>query len=240
MMRNVMTGSAGRSAVEDYAPVGRPVPQDRPVLLLDFDGVINVFHKPGFDPLTAKPEPITDAYGIDRDQLVTVDTKTGQWEPGAHRADGTGRQYHVRYASRLVSDILDAEASGLLTVIWLTSWKRFAPLKLEPTLGMRIPGMRGRAYADWIYRGFSDDGSHGKVDWISRAYETGALTVPFVSADDSRTVGELLRRNGVDGRHMVAPSIPRLAITTDERVGITKGEWAEILSFCEGHSQGRR
>lgn len=221
------------TVAKGYAPIGRPVPHDRPVLLLDFDGVINVFRKPDFDPLAAKPSPITDAYDIDRRQSVSIDTRTDPWAFDTYPAGGIERKYRIRYASKLIADILDAEDAGLLTVVWLTSWKKFAPLRLEPMLGMRLPGMRGHAYADWLYRGLSDDGSYGKASWVGDAYDTGALAVPFVSVDDSYTVGELLRARTDGGSYRVAPSVPRLAITTDERVGITQGEWKHIVGFCK-------
>lgn len=145
------------------------LPTDRPVLFMDFDGCINQLGS-------------SDDYRRDDDKHFFPDSSTGI---EAVNAVNETRTYRIEWSSELVGRIRALVDEGVCSLCWLTSWQRQVKELLEKPLGLDgLAGDKEPTYVTWFYRGFSDTGAHGKLLAIEELFESGGLSVPFVSVDD--------------------------------------------------------
>ena len=155
-------------------PIIKPhtLPTDRPVLFLDFDGVMNRL---------ARDEVINEM-DIDKSTLFDADIAENV---AAVSTYGTESTYLVQVSSELCGKIKSLIEEGVCSLCWLTSWKSQAVYQLGKHLGFDdLEGDKTPTYVDWMYRGLSDSGMYGKVEGIVEAFENDELHVPFVSVDD--------------------------------------------------------
>ena len=98
------------------------VPVDRPIVTLDIDGVLNAYDSDrGPSPWVPPCEPLPVPYGLDRREDVRIPDEMCE-EYGRR----PGATLTITWSTALMGDLADL-ADGLgVTVLWLTSWNRFA------------------------------------------------------------------------------------------------------------------
>lgn len=159
--------------------VGDVPKSGQPVLFLDFDDVLNVAR---FDSDVLNSNWMSDksSYNFDAEKNITVNTKSGDVS------------VNIRISSEMISDIKKLLDDGI-ALLWLTSWKSHTRL-LNEILGLSDNASRSIGYVDWRYRGFSDDGRFGKVEYLRALYRFDydddsnpllGATNRFVSIDDA-------------------------------------------------------
>ena len=157
------------SADDDRRVFPHAIPTNRPVLFMDFDGCINQLGLP-------------DGYPRDDDKHFVPDSHASI---KAVNAINESKTYRIHWSSELVGRIRSLVEDGICSLCWLTSWQRQVKELLEKPLGLDgLTGDDEPTYVMWFYRGFSDTGAHGKLLAIEELFESGELSVPFVSVDD--------------------------------------------------------
>lgn len=160
------------------------IPQrNQPVLFLDFDDVVNVVPLHDFDSFDNCGSSIdtqNDTYDFDIEKRLDIGTESG-------------RDVHIniRVSSEMIDDIKSILDNGA-ALLWLTSWKSHT-VTLNDVLGFAGNNKRTIGYVDWKYRGFSDSGMFGKVEYIRNLYRADYVdedkplldaTNRFVSVDN--------------------------------------------------------
>ncbi|KQO98804.1 HAD domain-containing protein [Leifsonia sp. Leaf264] len=179
----------------------------RPLLALDVDGVINVFEEN-----TKKKAPSA--------RLTRVLVRT------AH-----GQKYVIDFDADIIAALDDTIRTHQIELGWLTTWGPNARALVDQALGGKLAGGFVLAKIPPRVRGFRD--ARWKLNALrARVAHTGQ---PFIWADDVEIAGERLinRAFNIDD---VAAGIPGLLIATDEAVGITAADVADIDRFCTAHS----
>lgn len=173
--------------------VGKQPDFSRPVVFLDFDGVINLGGH--YKPPEGEARHIVHRWrGIPR---------VGEWQ------DFVCNTIHMSYYQEV------ADALRSLNCVWISSWKNLTQSKLNPMLGFDF------GYVDWKYRGLSDWGQHGKALGISKAVKATGGCDWIVVDDDMWGMQEALEyETGCKGT-VIVPD-PLIGLTEGECARLVK------------------
>lgn len=167
--------------------IGKMPDPTRPVLFLDFDGVINLGGH------CTPPEGETRRM-IHKWRAIP---REGEWE--SFVCDKIFFSYYQEVADALRD----------LNCVWITSWKDLTQSKLNPMLGYDF------GYVDLRYRGPSDFGSHGKMLYIGEVVKELGIKEYVVCDDDLSDAGRWLSQDtGVKGT-VIAPD-PEIGLTAKD------------------------
>lgn len=157
-----------------------------PVWFLDVDGVINSVGQP-------KPK-----HG--RHELVDVQTSNG-------------RSYGIRYFPHLIARINDLHHSGLVDVVWLTTWNDDAPQRLAPAVGLDdFPVLPDPQRPDWTSHPYAHDRTWWKYGLVLE-HLAATPDRPVVWTDDDldrRTKNDLRARHRGPAKLITPMPVPGL------------------------------
>lgn len=167
--------------------VGDTPKRGQPVLFLDFDDVVNVAPSrcgDSSDNFCSSIDMSVDSYDFDIERRLDIDTNSGKVNIG------------IRVSSNMIGDIESLLDDGV-ALLWLTSWKSHTVL-LNDVLGINDDSNRTVGYVDWRYRGFSDSGEFGKVEYLRRLYRSDIYT----NDDGDRVLDETNRFVSIDNVYL--------------------------------------
>lgn len=130
----------------------------KPVWLLDIDSTIQV------------PPPHSFDIGNNRKKLHKV------WAEWEHIMIG---KFHITYAPKVIDFIKRMDASGLVDIQWLTTWKHEANTTFAPAVGLPQFEVADGGGSDFIY-------PHENW-WKYRTAEQAASVRPTIWSDDDIT-----------------------------------------------------
>lgn len=167
--------------------IGKMPDFTRPVLFLDFDGVINMGGH--YTPPAGETRHIVHKWrGIPH---------KGEWE------NFICDRIHVSFYEEIVDALRD------MNCVWISSWKNLTQTKLNPMLGFDF------GYVDWKYRGLSDWGMYGKAEGVSQVVNAAGGCEWIVIDDDMAAMKEVIElETGISGI-VIAPD-SEYGLTLDE------------------------
>lgn len=218
-------------------PTGGPGDVLRPVMFVDYDGVLNVF----------PPDKVQRRGGVGstdwmKDEvMIRTFSDDNAFRPDARRrtvvTDGGGYRMRisVRWSTELAG-LIDADVTaGLADYVWLSTWQPYTE-RLERWMGWDPTRYRT---AVWYDAGTSAGIWTGKYDTVRdqvRADTLTGVTRPIVWVDDEEADGTAAMRL----QQLVDPKLtPMLMIQPDARIGISRPQWRRIHEFITDPSTRR-
>lgn len=204
----------------------------KPLIFLDFDGVINPLNR--FPKWVGEGEPTElDHIFIDPKKWVPDEIPVPETEFYApNRAEVVefhGREYHIQWSDELVAELNDIITDGNVQIIWLTTWREYTDALLNELLGLHVP--QG-SWMDFPRRG---GGFSGKVESIGDLYQRLDPKPPFVWLDDQEThafanywEGEISEANAYLSNQLATTG---LVIEVQGTYGISRDEIAAVRKF---------
>ena len=206
------------------------VPTDRPVVILDVDGVLNAYDY-GLEPSPWQPvvESNPEPYAIDREALIRLPYRAS----GAYGHVAT-REYPIRWSTELAGDLARLADDGRVTLLWLTSWNAEAGLLAE---GLLWPGRPSPVI------GYMDaTGEDGRCSYASKRLVMKAVCdamgqarpddpMPVVAFDDDMPWDATTWGGGVE--------FPRFfhGIGTNPAHGVTRSQLRVVAGIVDETSQ---
>ncbi|WP_062312761.1 HAD domain-containing protein [Demequina rhizosphaerae] len=177
----------------------------RPLLLLDFDGVLNIDASRG----AYKKNPAVPRH----------------WQQKLLHADGMA--YRVRYSWEVVRRLNHMRVAYGFEWLWLTTWREHGPQTIRPALRTLDDGhIAWNASDGQGHRGYERDpngaAKTAHVEWIN-----GDEARPFVWIDD-----EAVR--WFDPSRLRTP-VEHLAVQTDPMWGLTNDDLDRVEEFFAAH-----
>lgn len=179
----------------------------RPVLYMDFDGVVN------FVGSRTRHRKEAGLGYLRRNGVWANKTPEDTWKA----THGYGQRYfNLNWSAELVRklDALDADW------LWLTSWKADGPEFLDPLLGIESAG-----WMDWDYSAAT--GFNHEMKFPALVADQAANPRPFVWVDDEATVAFDASALPVE--------VPHLVLTPDDAVGVTATDLEAMSEFVAKH-----
>ncbi len=134
----------------------------RPVLFIDFDGVLN------FTGSVARYRETPGALGDVRETALSV----GQFS------------FRIQWSAELVRELADLKERAPFDWLWLTTWREHAVAQVDPALGTPSDG-----YVPWssgaVSMPWADSASSRKYDALMETLSVNPR--PFVWVDDTAT-----------------------------------------------------
>jgi len=195
------------------------VPTDRPLLLLDVDGCVNVFDR-------ERPSFFRNRYfEIDATGIV----RFCGMGLGGHEPPGLRKTTWVQYSSELIGKIAETVDAGLCSVAWLTTWNEHAGV-LEEVLWPRRRHL-SLGYVAWPME-TATSAIDGKLRGVADLFadeQTERPIPPLILVDDhAPRVGDDCSLSA-----MVPRSPATLTIRPHGGRGISRAEWVRVVSFCQ-------
>lgn len=179
----------------------------RPVLYMDFDGVVN------FVGSRTRHTKVAGLGYLRRNGVWANKTPDETWK--ATHSYGE-RYFNLNWSAELVRKLDELNADWL----WLTSWKEDAPEFLDPMLGVKSAGA-----LDWDYSKATN--FNHALKFVALLADQDANPRPFVWVDDEATVA-------FDADAFLTP-VPHLVVCPDDEVGLTADDLAAITEFVTKH-----
>lgn len=204
----------------------------KPLIFLDFDGVVNALNR--------FPEWVGEGKPTELDYIFKDPKK---WVPGEVPVPETefyaptnskvvefhGREYHIQWSDELVAEFNDIIEDGSVQLLWLTTWREYTDALLNDLLGLKVPE---GSWMDFPQRG---GGFSGKAEAIGELYQILNPKPPFVWLDDVEThafsnywEGEISEANAYLTDKLGAEA---LVIETLGTYGISREEVAAVRKF---------
>lgn len=233
----------------DERRVDGTIDRPKPLLLLDFDGVINCFPEDKIwrrgkqdrlverlgagDPRTELYDPVKTAFLIDKKYKINL---------------GKGDRFNLRWSSELVDDIRRLQEDVHADLMWLSSWMLYTD-RLNALLGLIGERYGDPSYLDdeeynvkiqirtaqWFDPVTRMNYSIGKRIYVENLLKDMVKTGekrPLIWCDDEEA-DELnerhIRKAGLN------KIVPILMIQPDERIGISRSQFSKIKSFIEDY-----
>lgn len=208
----------------------------KPLLLSDFDGVINaptnhLFWTDSYSK-GIYPDPEIHHHE-DRvlDELIHYTTDSVHYHEGGYGVN------KLRWSSELVSDYRNLIVNDQVEFIWFTGWKEGAVKILTPLFNFP----NAEQYIAPINPGetVSDIGHVWKIEAIIDLYKNQPKGRPFIWLDD--LVTEQFRNTPDKGEKFdwlmeQIGNPPALIMHIDERYGVTRKDMQQIHEFIQKHS----
>lgn len=176
----------------------------RPVLYMDFDGVLNFFGS-----RTAHRKLSGGLGHLRRGDVWAAKAADGELKPTEF---GGSHSFELNWSGELVRKLRALNTDWL----WLTSWKADAPKFLDPRLDVVSDG-----WLDWEYSAAS--GWNHALKFNALLVDQDANPRPFVWLDDEAT-------GAFDADAFLTP-VPHLVLRPSELVGLTMGDLLEVIDF---------
>lgn len=203
----------------------RDVPTDRPIVLLDVDGVLNAYDH-GIAPSPWQPKVESDPipYEIDREATIVLPAKRTAGGDGSEK-----REYRIAWSSELADELARAADDGLVTLLWLTSWNSDAGLLSDELLW---PGRPSPILGYLDSKGDAERTTFATKNVVMRRVcdavaSSGDRPVPVIAFDDDMPWDSLMW--GIDAEF---PPFFH-GIGTNPAYGITRSQWRHALGVCK-------
>lgn len=218
----------------------------KPLLLIDFDGVINAFPEDkllrrggqtgswleklsGDDP-RRRLYSLDNAFLLDHSERVTI-TQINRYD----ECDST--TVRIRWAGELADAIRGLEADCEADVAWLSTWQPWTD-KLERELGFSPLGDETPLLSTvrWYDPVSGENRAAGKlysVAAVLQELQAAGQQRPIVWIDDEETdaaAERWLRSRGL------GEASPLLMIQPDDRIGVSRSQWKHAVDFMRGAS----
>lgn len=178
----------------------------KPLLLLDFDGVVNFFAS-------------RSSYG--------KQDSFGYLKRNAYRG------YNINWSSELVNKLNAAKAKHDFEWLWLSTWKDLTQLWVDPTLHTHSDGFvewdADSGFTEKT-RSFEVEDTRNKRKYAKVLELLAENPRPFVWVDDSAVV----EYNSAD--FVGKLNVPHLAVNPDPNYGVLKGDLTAMLNFWDSLS----
>lgn len=218
----------------------------KPLLLIDFDGVINAFpdekllrrggqtgswlEKLSVDDPRRQLYSLDNAFRLDRSERVTV-TQINMYD------ECEKTTVRIRWAGELAAAIRGLQADCEADVAWLSTWQPWTD-KLERELGFTRLGDEGPLLTTvrWYDPVSGENRVAGKLHAVAavlQELQAAGQQRPIVWIDDEETGVEAerwLRSRGL------GEASPLLMIQPDDRIGVSRSQWKHAVDFMRGAS----
>jgi hypothetical protein len=155
----------------------------------------------------------------------------------------------IRWSSELASDMSSLARETGATFAWLSSWMECSKVAEEAIWPNGDSPFSG--YVDWLPRGMSDDGRHGKALRVSELTghseegrnESGdgspCINVPcLVVIDDKGISGAYGNHDGFDLFATAAGRfVNELTVSPDRHCGISRSNWRHVVAFVRKYAR---
>lgn len=232
---------------EDPSVKTSAIIDSKPLVFIDFDGVINAFpedkvwRRGGQTGKWLCSRPDSDyrrkLYSLDHAFHLDSSEKITLWTPSEDGLGQTAASCRIHFSRELAKYIYDMQTSGEARVLWLSTW--------QPWTGMLAFKLGWNDVNDTIatvdtvrwYDPVTGIGRDtGKLYTIAAALEelkNAGASRRIVWIDDEEAndhAVDWLKSHGLDG---VAPV---LMIQPDERIGVSRAQWDHVKRFVDGVS----
>lgn len=218
----------------------------KPLLLIDFDGVINAFpddkllrrggqtgswlEKLSVDDPRRQLYSLDNAFLLDHSERVTI-TQINRYD------ECETTTVRIRWAGELADAIRELQADCEADVAWLSTWQPWTD-KLERELGFASLGDETPPLSTvrWYDPVSGENRAAGKlysVAAVLQELQAAGQQRPIVWIDDEEADAEAerwLRSRGL------GEASPLLMIQPDDRIGVSRSQWKHAVDFMRGAS----
>lgn len=218
----------------------------KPLVLIDFDGVLNAFpdekllrrggQAGGWLDQMAADDPRKQLYSLDHAFLLDKSERVTICQSNEY-GGSEKTTVRIRWASKLADSIRKLQADCEADVAWLSTWQPFTR-KLEFELGLigsdaTEPLLSTILWYDPVTGLNRGMGKLHSVAAILQELQAAGQQRPVVWIDDEEAdepAEKWLRSHGL------GEVTPLLMVQPDDRIGVNRGQWKHITEFISGRS----